>query len=735
MDLSRILDGASDPSAITSTLDFFSNTDLQPIQHFDNDSHQYDYVLPVPMTSFQKQLTDDVVSIHRADIIRFLETGSLESEDLRESLDCLYANTQLIATHPYLLVQHYLPPNLILKDVYNRLAKASGKFSILVHLIDLIRDKKINVALISRAGKSFDLIESLLLGRMINYKRYSGTYLRTSNKPFKNYSTIHLFPSSQLDSTYIGSEKFDLIIAFDLTFNPTDSHIQAIRTQSRSLGSPPTPILRLIPYYSSEHIIYKLQHLKNDDETFFMKRVVSAISVLRNRAGSVPFDLKSRYVTGLTFLTSWLLDPVNTPWPIPSAPEIPTYSTQTVENSLSIDESGDLKMSEDSDVQSNGYHSVISELYKTLPKVKHEDSIMKENGADPNIKNEFNGGRDSMDIAPYSSATTNHEQINAFSGFLPYENSSVFPRTNIHRYFGNDENNNDDFYHSKRFKREDYSVSASETPLSFLVSSHNGRGLEASNHLDRGKILTHKILHRLDLVSYAYDIKESKLQTLVKTASQLQENYEGLSEENGKLVQQIKVLEEQLRVSERKAERHDTELDRTNKVLQNQKDELEKARKLLQDGVPDSSKLESQVEEIAKLQDKKKQAEEWAAKRTEEHDRMCGEYQKASTAAKEACDEAQSLKKLNKILESKLESKANDLRQLSFDEERKAKDEKIKELEIQILSMEEHMKRLLENERLQPTRSRYGVRNSATGFNRRTNSPSVGGRRGSHSVN
>lgn len=116
----------------------------------------------------------------------FFACGSLENEVLQNSLDSLYANTQLVATHPYLLVQHYLPPNLLLKDVHHRLARASGKFSVLVNLIELIRDKKINVALISRAGKSFDLIESLLLGRMINYKRYSGTYLRQSSKSYKN---------------------------------------------------------------------------------------------------------------------------------------------------------------------------------------------------------------------------------------------------------------------------------------------------------------------------------------------------------------------------------------------------------------------------------------------------------------------------------------------------------------------------------------------------------------------
>lgn len=737
MDLSKILDGTPEPPAIIPSLDFFNAGYLQPVDA----SSDRDYVLPVPMTPFQKHLTDDVVSLHYSDILRFFACGSLENEVLQNSLDSLYANTQLVATHPYLLVQHYLPPNLLLKDVHHRLARASGKFSVLVNLIELIRDKKINVALISRAGKSFDLIESLLLGRMINYKRYSGTYLRQSSKSYKKYSTIHLFPSAQSESTYVGSERFDLVIAFDLTFNPTDSHIQALRTQSRPPDTPPAPIIRLIPYYSSEHIIYKLQSLKNEDETLYMKRVVAAIVVLRGRAGSVPVELRPYYALGLKFLTPWISDPIKKPWPLPPVPEIQNYSAQNVEKSLLTEVNLDLKHPIDPEAHSNVYYSAISS--NSNNNSSNINSNSKGNNSSNNNNHNNNtsnnsantNGANSHEIViannSYPSATTNGAQNQLPLSVLRYQSLHDLSHSNIHRYLGNDESEKDDFYQAKRLKRERYSSSAPETALSFLAPPGGGLG---THQLDRGQILTHKILRRLESITRAYDVKEAEVQSLTKTSSHRQVIYEELSDENSQMIQKIKTLEEKLRIYDRKAERHDVELENVAKNLATNKDELNKARQKLKDGSPELVQFEMQREKIETLQKQKQRADERAKARTEEHDYMCGEYQKASNAAKEASEEVQSLKKANSELQEKLNRKVNGLRSLSFDEERKARDDKIKELEAKILSMEDSMKRLLENERLQPTRSRYGIRNSSTS-SRRNNSPSVSGRRNSPSVN
>lgn len=736
MDLGRILDGTPEPPSIVPALDFFTSGILQPA---DTNSDR-DYVLPVPMTPFQKQLTDDVVSLHYSDILRFFESGSLENLVLQDSLENLYANTQLVATHPYLLVQHYLPPNLLLKDVPNKLSRSSGKFSVLVDLIDLIRDKKIDVALISRAGKSFDLIEALLLGRMINYKRYSGTYLRQSNKTYKKYSTIHLFPSSQLDSTYIGSERFDLVIAFDLSFNPTDSHIQAVRTQSRPPDSPPAPIIRLIPYYSAEHIVYKFRDLKNENETLYMKRVVAAIVVLRGRAGAVPVDLRPYYSLGLKFLLPWISDPIKSQWPLPPIPEIDIYSAQDVEKSLLTEVNVDLKQP----IDPEGYPTIYGMSTSTSSSSNsnnnnnnnstnnHNNNNNNSNNNNNNHSNGHGHGSNSNlphGDYPYSLANGTPNQLPV--SVLRYQSDHDMSHKNIHRYMGEEGEDEDDFYQAKRFKREKYSPTAPETAFSFLAPP--GGGL--NNQQTDKQILTHKILRRLDMAIRDLSLKESELNSLRALASSRQTLYEDALDESGTLVIKINTLTEKLRIHERKSDRHDAEVEKLKQTISNQSAELKEARKMLADGAPELSKLEDQRAQIADLEGQVKRANERAELRTTENDYMRAEYQKASSAATDALEEVKTLKTENGVLTDRAKNVSIELRKLTFDEERQARDKKIHELEIKIGNMEEHMKKLIENERLQPTRSRYGMRN-ATG-SRRTNSPSVnsGGRRGSPSTN
>lgn len=129
-------------------------------------------------------------------------------------------------------------------------------------------------------------------------------------------------------------------------------------------------------------------------------------------------------------------------------------------------------------------------------------------------------------------------------------------------------------------------------------------------------------------MSREYAIMNSELNSLTQTAAQRQALYEDLIDENGQLVQNIHQLEEKLRIQERKAERHDSEMEKLTQASEKQKKELEEARQMLKDGPPDLAKLEDNRSEISSLQEKAKVSEEKIKARTEEHDYMCGEYQK-----------------------------------------------------------------------------------------------------------
>jgi hypothetical protein len=341
MDLGRILDSTPEPSLTDSIL-------LNGATH----NQDGDYCLPVPMTDVQKELTEQVISAHYSDILKFFETNE---PVMAESLNTLYVNAQLVATHPFLLVDHYLPKNLLLKEMPFRLQESSGKFKVLSDILELIKKSKFTVALVSRPGKSLDLIEAFLLGKLVNYKRHSGSNLRDPGEIDPQYSTIHLIPSSELDSTYLGDESFDLIIAFDQTFSLSDTHITSIRTHNRLT---PVPIIRLIPYNSVEHVCLKVDEGPSGDvDGVFLRRVLAAVVVLRGKVGVIPGDLKPIYSHGLRQLSPWFAH-LDSPWPLVDLPDIAEYTASDVEKSLLIEvnRNRDRTLSTDKPSSSSDYY-------------------------------------------------------------------------------------------------------------------------------------------------------------------------------------------------------------------------------------------------------------------------------------------------------------------------------------------------------------------------------------------
>lgn len=637
-------------------------------------SSDYDYCLPVPMTEFQRQLNDEIVSLYRPDILKFFENNEAagDVDRLVSPLEAFFTTSQLVGTHPFLLVDHYLPPNMLLKEIPSHISKSSGKFAALTTLTELLRNKKLEIALIARPGKSFDLIEVLLLGKMINYKRHSGSYLRASQKSNSNYSTIHLIPSSLLDSTYVGNDRFDLVIAFDQTFNKDDAHIKVIRSQGRISphdldGSTPklAPIIRLIPYYSAEHIALKLQKLALDSSTY-IQRVVAALVVLSDRVGILPGDIKSHYVDGLKYLLPWISD-MRQEWPLASLPDIEAYSLKDAREFLTAGA-----------VNSN-----------------FDDTTRLENGE-----------------------TENYE-------------------TKPEDYAGP---------RAKRIKRENFSPNSIEASTSFMSPPLE----DLHSQFARQHALAQNILKRLEDTLQDAKGKESEILSLRSEASTKQTMHENAVEEMRDLVNQITQLTEKIRISERKAERQDSEAKRLQEQVEIQATELEQVNKLLvakkrqdtdtMDNKESDGKeisfpgREAQLAQIAGLEKDLDSAHTFTDKKTAENDSMRAEYQKESSAAIESAEEVAKLKAQNATYTAKLASDIVTLKSLQFEAERKIKKAHATELAYKLANVEQYLKRLLENEKHTPipTRARYGKRSSSTAP-RRTNSPSVNSRRSSPS--
>lgn len=303
-----------------------------------SDDTSGDYWLPTTMCLYQKELTDQIVSLHYSDILRYFETKNYKEDVIVQSMKTMCLNSAFVSTHPYLLIDHYMPKSLITKDIPVHLAETSGKFTALRDLMTLVQEYETHTAIVCRPGRTMDLLEALLLGNKVNIKRYDNHSIKSKQKP-KNFScTCHIFPSENLDlnkSPIKCSGQFDMLISLDPTVDTEQKEIQSILQHQRdSKGSEShSPIVRLVTINSVDHceLYFGKVYQKNSRE--FLENVTAAVVVLRDRVGTLPPDLRPIYSQNLKYLIEWLEDP-SISWPLPDLYRIKKYTSMDVERSL-----------------------------------------------------------------------------------------------------------------------------------------------------------------------------------------------------------------------------------------------------------------------------------------------------------------------------------------------------------------------------------------------------------------
>ena len=175
------------------------------------------YYLPVTLTQFQKDLSEILISLHaasfRASIVDEPQANSLERPDCtpanheahsypklsqRQLTYIFDSNIRAIANHPSLLVDHYMPRQLLRMEPTESSIAGSHKFQVLNQLINSIcfRDRGdkpnevIKCAIIAHSIKELDLLEGLVLGKKFRIKRLSGTSLYNEKHKFPNLTTV-----------------------------------------------------------------------------------------------------------------------------------------------------------------------------------------------------------------------------------------------------------------------------------------------------------------------------------------------------------------------------------------------------------------------------------------------------------------------------------------------------------------------------------------------------------------
>ncbi|CDK24713.1 unnamed protein product [Kuraishia capsulata CBS 1993] len=146
------------------------------------------YYLPVPQTAVQKDLVEVLFKLHRHHLVKMLKANSdLKHEEMgsyatqvltsKNMLELLIINMKLINTHVTLLVKHFMPRKLLLMESHQQIAIGSGKFVALDRFLSELEPVKKTVLICARGVKELDLVEGLMIGRKLNYKRFTGTSL------------------------------------------------------------------------------------------------------------------------------------------------------------------------------------------------------------------------------------------------------------------------------------------------------------------------------------------------------------------------------------------------------------------------------------------------------------------------------------------------------------------------------------------------------------------------------
>lgn len=340
MDLHSILDSIPEPPIV----------DL----HLDKINKSGEYNLPTPMFEFQKELTDQIVSLHYSDILKYCETNDT-TELIIKSLEICVENCMLVATHPYLLIQHYMPKNLSMRDLPAKLAETSGKFNVIKDLINVIVSNKVSPlpkhvgVVMNNNVREMDLLEALILGcrgtKVV--QRYVGNSIKRENtKNLKNNAknspplTIHMIPQDgQLtrNESELGNIKFDCIIVMDGHVDTQTPFFKELRQQKRR--GEECLMVRLIPIYSIEHCLLHYKGIEGEPSHLY--KLISSIVCLRDRIGNLQPDIFPIYNQSLTYLSHTFFDHIfrrdirSFPsWPLPELPKIPNFSPTDVERSL-----------------------------------------------------------------------------------------------------------------------------------------------------------------------------------------------------------------------------------------------------------------------------------------------------------------------------------------------------------------------------------------------------------------
>lgn len=275
------------------------------------------YYLPTQLCQIQIQLLDLVVQMFKGELLLELKNRKkkasiaslLESDtpDLQiyDKIELIFNELMVIDKHPSLLVDHFIPKNLILLETNDRLLSLSGKIQLFNRMIDSLINtgKSYHSLIVAQSVRELELIEGLIIGKDLHYLNKSNSKLYDDNIRNSPNSKVclYLITTSQLYNNFQGVPELDSIISFDLNLDTTHPSIKFLRRNK-------VPILIPIPYYSIEHILLQKKPPPSAIDPLHQYRLSVIHTLIMNRdklSNEIPDFFVSTYGPSMEKFINW----------------------------------------------------------------------------------------------------------------------------------------------------------------------------------------------------------------------------------------------------------------------------------------------------------------------------------------------------------------------------------------------------------------------------------------------
>lgn len=142
------------------------------------------HLLPLGYTQQQRSLLDMLARLHAKNVENALcEQPQIPSEDQmsdESTFDAFVHHCKQVINHPTMLVEHYMPKNLLLLNSKQNIVGQSQKYHYLNELLDALSDAEVSKTIVVSVtnAREMDLLESILIGKVnLQYYRFSGNSL------------------------------------------------------------------------------------------------------------------------------------------------------------------------------------------------------------------------------------------------------------------------------------------------------------------------------------------------------------------------------------------------------------------------------------------------------------------------------------------------------------------------------------------------------------------------------